>query len=603
MKKNGSGGGSALPFILLALLVLGGGGAAYYYFVVAKPKEDWKERGVIEVPYLLWGGDVAAFDANGGTNTQEDSLYGKAGLKLRFTDGNDFGKQVDDYLANKTPFLRGTLSQLALYSDKLGKDPAARPVVFLQLTWSAGDHLVARGNVKTLADLKGKKIALQKNGPHVGMLDDVLWTARLGWNDVKVEWTDDVSGDKGPAAAFRDNPNIDACFALTPDMVGLTGGLDKTGDGGKTVSGAHVLVSTADMKRSIADVYACRKDFYDANKKMVKLFTAGYLKGAEEVVLAKKEQKKDGKSDKYQELLKLTREVFGKDVPTDDDAAGLLEDAVFVGLPGNKSFFTDKGNLSGFDAKQATVLDLAVNQGYAREKNEFLKADLDYAELKTLGNLTLQDPPEERFHPNLKLLPQNTIYSFTITFGNNQSDFPEENYGADFQRALRMASLFGNAVMSVRGHADPSNLVPQFLYSAKKRGVVREQGGDYVLADGTKVDLNDTKALLGLIEKYDLTDVDPDPKHGGVNPKELAGLLQDLSNKRANAVRDSVMKYAGKRSLRVDKSQVQAVGVGAAEAIFGNPKTNEEMAANRRVEFRLVRVGGPEDVNAADFDY
>src|SRR4051794_28502906 len=152
MKKNSSGGG-ALPFILLALLVLGGGGAAYYYFVVAHPKEDWKERGVIEVPYLLWGGDVAAFDANGGTNTQEDSLYGKAGLKLHFTDGNDFGKQVDDYLANKTPFLRGTLSQLALYSDKFGKDPAAQPVVFLQLTWSAGDHLITRGNVKTLADL------------------------------------------------------------------------------------------------------------------------------------------------------------------------------------------------------------------------------------------------------------------------------------------------------------------------------------------------------------------------------------------------------------------------------------------------------------------
>src|SRR5262249_51893970 len=152
-------------FILMALLVLGGGGAAYYYFVVAQPK-------VVEVPYLLWGGDVAAFHANGGDTTQPDSIYGKAGLHLHFTDGNDFDQQVKDYLANKSPFLRGTLSQIALRSEELSKDPNARPVVFLQLTWSAGDYLVTRGNVKSLSDLKGKKIALQKNGPHAGMLDD-----------------------------------------------------------------------------------------------------------------------------------------------------------------------------------------------------------------------------------------------------------------------------------------------------------------------------------------------------------------------------------------------------------------------------------------------
>src|SRR5262249_33866622 len=151
-----------------------------------------------------------------------------------------------------SPFLRGTLSQMAQAAEKLTADNV-RPVVFLQLTWSAGDHMVARPGLRTLNDLRGKKIALQKYGPHVGMLGDLLGTANLKWDDIKVLWTDDVTGDKGPAELFRKDATIDACFAITPDMVALTGGLDKTGSGKEpTVKGAQVLVSTAHMKRSIA---------------------------------------------------------------------------------------------------------------------------------------------------------------------------------------------------------------------------------------------------------------------------------------------------------------------------------------------------------------
>jgi NMT1/THI5 like len=537
----------------------------------------------ITVPYIFWGGDVATFHANGGLETKAGSLFAKSGLNLKLTDGNDFDKQVNDYLANKSPFLRGTVSMLAQKCDVLGKDPKAKPVVFLQLTWSAGDHLVAREPLKTLADLKGKKIALQKGGPHVGMLDDVLWTARIPWKDVTVVWTEDVNGDKGPAALFRKDPSIDACFAITPDMMGLTGGLDKTGDGAKdSVKGAHVLVSTADMKRSIADVYACRKDFYDAHKDAIEKFTAGYLKACEEIVEAKKEQKKDGKSDKFQAVLKLTRDVFGKEaVPTDDDAAGLLEDAVFVGLPGNVGFFTDKGNLSGFDAKQASALDMAVAEGYAKTRVELLKADLDYAKLKKDGALTGQAPPEERFRTNVKLLPENTLFSFNISFEPNQS--------------VRLASLFGNAVIAVRGHADPSKMLGEFLTGAEQKKVLTRKGDDYLLADGTKLDLNDTKKILELIDKNDLRGKD-------FELKDLVKQLTTLSQTRAETVRGAVVKFAGSKKFRLDKSQIKAVGVGPAEPAVPQAKTADETAKNRRVEFRLVRVP-VEGLIESDFDY
>jgi len=116
--------------------------------------------GQINVPFITWGADVAAFHANGGTNrTSPDSIYGRDGLKLSFYDGNDFVAQVRDYLSGKTPFLRGTMRMLGQASEVVGKDPRTKPVVVAQLSWSKGDHIVARDYVKRLDDLKGKRIA------------------------------------------------------------------------------------------------------------------------------------------------------------------------------------------------------------------------------------------------------------------------------------------------------------------------------------------------------------------------------------------------------------------------------------------------------------
>ena len=338
----------------------------------------------MEVPFILWGGDVATFLANGGLETRPGTIFQRLDLNLKLVPGDDFEGQVKKYLAGQTPFLRGTLSMLGQASEVINASANTRAVVFLQLTWSSGDHMVARKNCNTLADLKGKKVALQKGGPHVGMLADVLWTAGLSWSDIQPIWVSDVTGDKGPAALFRKDSTVDACFAVSPDMVALTGGLEGVGTGDKqTVRGAHVLVSTAQMSRSIADVYACRKDFYDTHREFIEKFAAGYLKACEELLTLKKAFDRGESSPKYREVLTLAQQIFGKEVlPTEDDAHGLICDCSFVGLPGNRSFFTDPGNPSGFEVRQSDALDLAVVLEGAKTKTDFIKPALDYDRLK-----------------------------------------------------------------------------------------------------------------------------------------------------------------------------------------------------------------------------
>jgi len=265
-------------------------------------------KGTVQVPYLTWGGDVATFLANADMKTKKGSTYDKLGLEIQLVAGDDFIGQVKNYMNGKTPFLRGTMHMMGLASEVIGADPRTKPVVISQLSWSAGDHIVGRKSIRNLNDLKGKKIACQQGGPHVGLLYDSLSAANLTKDDVTVVWVKDLTGENGPADAFRKDPSIDACCVITPDLIGLTSGFDSVGSGAEgTVEGAHMVNSTQQMSRSIADVYAVRRDWFDANKAWVEKFVAGYLKGTEDLVALRKAFNDTNKmSEPYKQILTLS---------------------------------------------------------------------------------------------------------------------------------------------------------------------------------------------------------------------------------------------------------------------------------------------------------
>jgi len=567
----------------------------------------------LQVPFITWGGDVATFHANGGLNTKPGSIFHNQGLKLQLTPGDDFVQQVRDYRAGKSPFLRGTFHMVGLASEVLGADPRTKGVVLLQLTWSAGDHLVGRAEIRSASDLKGKTIALQQAGPHVGMLDDVLSAAQLTWQDVRIVWTKNLTGNAdSPAELFRTRNDIDACFAITPDMVGLTGGLDQTGSGAEgTVKGARVVVSTAQLSRSIADVYVCRKDFYDAHKDLVTKFVAGYLKGCEEVLeLRKQHQQKP--STTYRSLLQLTQDIYGKNtIPVLDDADGLLADCTFVGYAGNVAFFTQQNNLTGFEAFHKSALDLALNLGLAKARYGLFPSGLDYQSplfLQYLSHTSLERG-EGRFvaeavQKEIEMLDSGalddrTILSFTIGFEANQITFSPEQYGAEFQRVVELASKFGNAVIAIRGHSDPSKTLLDLVRSGLQKGVLKRTGtpGNYqYFLNGKPLDLQATAELTRLIENGAFDGV-PD-----INPRETMQSALNLSRGRAEAVRDAIVQYAGSKGLLIDKTQIQPSGVGIREPIIAKPGNMDEASRNMRVEFRLVRVQA-EVARPADFDF
>lgn len=572
--------------------------------------------GAVEVPYILWGGDVATFLANGDLKTKPSSIFQQSGLDIQLVPGDDFVGQVKNYMQGKSPFLRGTMHMIGLAGEVVGSDPRTKPVVILQLSWSAGDHIVARKGVRSLNDLKGKKIACQQGGPHVGLLYDSLSAAKLNKSDVEIVWTKDITGPDGPAEAFRKDASIDACCVITPDMMGLSTGLNLEGSGAEgTVAGAHVVNSTAQMSRSIADVYAVRRDWYDANKEWVKKFVAGQLKATAQVVAMRKSFDETKKlSKEYEQLLSLSQRIFGKEtLPTlEEDAHGLLKDCSFVGLTGQLAFFLDPKNQSGFKNKMEESVNLATSWGYAKNRtgydpNNFVKPDyqkiaeisgLEYAEPKDIKNFQGENNPESTDLFLGDNLDASTIVSFTINFEQNEKDFSSDRYGADFARALREASKFGNARVIIRGHSDPTKTLLDLVKSGLAKKVIQQTGttGNYrYFLNGKPLDLSRTKEVLELVKGGAFGGGDPDPLI------TMQAAL-NLSKSRADAVYLELQRYAKQSQMNIDLSQIVPIGVGITEPIIPKPRNLEEAKENMRVEFRIVKVN-PESLTPSDFNF
>lgn len=565
----------------------------------------------VQVPYIFWGGDIATFLANGDLKTKPGSGYQQMGLDMQLVPGDDFVGQVRNYVSGKSPMLRGTMHMIGLAGEVLGADPRTKPVIILQLSWSAGDHIVAKKGVKNLNELKGKKIACQQGGPHVGLLYDSLAAAGLNREDVEIVWTKDITGPDGPATAFKNDTSIDACCVVTPDMIGLTSGLDATGTGAEgTVEGAHVVNSTVQMSRSIADVYAVRSDWYDANKEWVQKFVAGHLKATEQLVAMRKAFGESGKlSKEYEQILSMSQRIFGKEVlPTlEGDVHGLLLDCGFVGLPGQIAFFKQKSNASGFEEVMSRSINLATQWKYAKARAGFEPNDFDYKKLAELGGVQYVEPTNvERFNPSAESaemflgenLDANTIVSFSINFEPNEQTFSSDRYGAEFLRALKQASQFGNAAVVIRGHADPSKTLMDLIKAGTAKGIIQQNGtqGNYrYFMNGKPLDLSRTKEVVDMIKNGSFG--------GGSNdPAVTMQAALTLSLARAEAVKKSLEKYAKDSGITVDLSQIVPVGAGIMEPVIPKPRNIDEAKENMRVEFRIVKVN-PEALTPTDFNF
>ncbi|WP_276782722.1 ABC transporter substrate-binding protein [Thalassolituus oleivorans] len=298
-----------------------------------------KTTGPIKVPMITWGGDMITLLANGlSTRTQAKSIFAKQGLDVELVLQDNFDRQIEDYLAGESPYLRCTVGMCNQAIDLLNKDERTKPIVIYQLTWSrGGDTLVSKNGVMTVGQLKGKTIAIQAYGPHVDFMTTLLGQAGLSMKDVNVRWLPDLTASENSPVAALSLPDVDASFMIISDAYGITSGRRVgTGDRG-SVEGARMIISTMFARRVIADVYVVRSDYYASHKADVERFVNAMASANDELQVLMK----DLQNPRKLSLLEVAADVLLGDKAATPDIENLYYDAQFTGRDDNHRFLQD----------------------------------------------------------------------------------------------------------------------------------------------------------------------------------------------------------------------------------------------------------------------
>lgn len=548
--------------VLLYLAV--GGAAAQGQFVQSPPLTQVVNTpvgtvapGPVQVPIITWGGDIATILANGNAKvTSKNSLFGKRGLNLRLAREDVFAKQLESYLAGRSPYLRGTLGMINMAAETASRDPRTKPVVIHQLTWSAGgDALVVKQNIKTTRDLKGKTVALQAYGPHVDYLSKILADAGLSPKDVTMRWTADLTGGaKAPGAALHD-PKVDAALVIIPDAMALTSA-GTVGTGAEdSVKGARILLSTKTANRIIADVYAVRSDYFQSSRAEVESFVLGLTQA--ETALRALFGARAARAAEYKEVMSAAARELLDAAQALQEVEAMYQDAEFVPLASNAAFFNRAENPRGFANLNKEIQSAFGTLGLMKPV-ALAHAAWDY---KKLGVADAAAPEARRFdsdkvasvvarRQNEGKLGEGELFSFEVLFQPNQDKFSPEMYADAFNRVVGLAATYGGAIITVEGHSDPT------AYLRLKRDKAPE------------VALSRTQQSA-----------------------------KNLSLSRAIAVRDSIVTFAKAKRVSLDPTQFAVVGHGITQPKTGicggdpcAPKTETEWQSNMRVAFRIIQI-------------
>ncbi len=263
----------------------------------------------------------------------------KPGKVWKTPDGKDFKVELvlidnpvamrDAYAAGEVHIGWATLDMVPLFLegfvDSTGKprDSRVMPRIYQQIDWSSGgDGIVVRENIKTVADLRGKKLVLAQNSPSHYFALNMLVSGGVQPAEVQMVFTDDAFQ---AAAAFNAQKDIAGAVSWAPDIYNL-----------EKIRGNRMLVTTATANKLIADVWFARADFAKDNPAIVE----GIVRG---IFDAMQELKSEDAKKRLAELM-----AQGYNIPA-TEALNMLGDAHNTNWGENHQFFLNQNNPTNFE--------------------------------------------------------------------------------------------------------------------------------------------------------------------------------------------------------------------------------------------------------------
>lgn len=414
-----------------------------------------------------------------------------SGKVWRTPDGQEFKVELvlidnpvamrDAYAAGEVHIGWGTLDMVPLFVDSFVKagDSRVMPRIYQQVDWSnGGDGIVVRGDVKTVSDLRGRKVVLAQNSPSQYFALNMLVAGGVQPSEVEMIFTNDAFE---AARAFEVQKDIAGAVSWAPDIYNLA-----------DVQGNRMLVTTATANKLIADVWFVRADFARDHLGIVEGLVRGIFDAMEALKLADNKTKcaklmGDGYSIPPAEIMKM----FG--------------DAHSTNWAENYQFFMNQNNPTNFEHvwNQAYYLYRKIH-AIQNPKVPFDQV-MDYSIIAKLGNE--EKYASQRNEYNISLTPKtvtevvgsaekpiltNTVVIHfypnswdlhkTITKdvdGKKVEELYDPNVDMVLEEIAKVTEQFGAARVVIEGHTDSSmrDQVPQSLVqelSTNRANAVKE---------------------------------------------------------------------------------------------------------------------------------
>ncbi|HET9524556.1 MAG TPA: phosphate ABC transporter substrate-binding/OmpA family protein, partial [Pyrinomonadaceae bacterium] len=273
-----------------------------------------------------WAGHAPGIVFNNGMEPNAGSQYKtKYGMDVKFVLLEDPAAKLAAFRSGQVDIMWNTVDNWAREASILAAENQQAKSIIMQ-DWSrGGDGIVSLSSIKSIEDLKGKKIACTQFTPSHFLLLYLLSQSGLTPEERNaVEKNIVFTTDAPSAAAAFTAKQVDAAVTWEPDLSAAV-----TNRGAE----AHILVSTQAATNIIADTLCARQDLINQAPETVRDFVRGWLDGIEMI--------KSNPNPSY--------EVVGRALKLDTDTvSGMLsglkltpyaDNAQFYGLTGSKAHY------------------------------------------------------------------------------------------------------------------------------------------------------------------------------------------------------------------------------------------------------------------------
>ena len=388
----------------------------------------------LKVGINTWAGHAPGIVANGGMKAgSASSLYKKKyGLDVEFVLLEDPSAKLAAFIKGDIDIMWDTVDSYAREASEL-KEKGLKARSIIQEDWSrGGDGIVSLKTIKSVEDLKGKRIASTKFTPSHWLLLFLLSQSGLSPQDrADIEKNIVFTAEAPQAAAMFKAGKVDAAVTWEPDLSGAVTAREAE---------AHVLVSTTSATNVIADTLVAREQLVNEAPGAVQAFVSGWF----DAISVMKEDPQST-NQLIADALKLTT----------DDVSGMLsglkltsyaDNALFFGLSGPKSYFDSLFNGAFVIWRKKGVVNTVVDAPDFKDSRFVSALAKDYASQKVEESFAFKDKPKvtDRAIVNKSL-------SIHFTTGSDEI-MPGSYFTLDSLGETMLS--FGNTYLQVEGNTD-----------------------------------------------------------------------------------------------------------------------------------------------------